>query len=258
MSARSVGLKKQGEYGSLGDNGEAREGRLVHWEHGNSLYVGKDPCSPEVGDYRVSYSVALPGTFSVLGGQSGETVGGYAMTDIEEPALPCLCSAVCCCGAQCVNATSGVLDAAVETGLMEQNDADRVDWAPSTISTLRAIVPGQLSAPEILSMLSKRNSAKTTLFRGVGYLLMLFGFYLVVQPIPTLFSVVGFLGELTGWALFILCALLACAGSCTTIGMAWFFYRPLVTAILLGVLLLVWYFGVNYLSHHVDDKSHVH
>eukprot|EP00656_Telonema_subtile_P052148 TRINITY_DN7187_c0_g1_i2.p1 TRINITY_DN7187_c0_g1~~TRINITY_DN7187_c0_g1_i2.p1 ORF type:complete len:451 (+),score=112.42 TRINITY_DN7187_c0_g1_i2:90-1442(+) len=174
--------------GGKTDYGATKQQRTslpVHWEAGDAVFVGRDPSSPDVGDYKVSFSVVHAGEYSVLGGQRGSMLCGYTAEEITEPALPCCCSVLCCAGAGCVRATSGVFDSAMEAGVFEQNDADSMSWVKPEITTLRAILPGRLTAHELLSVLSERNSAKSFLYRALGYLMMTLGLSLIHISEPT-------------------------------------------------------------------------
>jgi len=42
-----------------------------------SLYIGKNPASPEVGDQRISFEVVRPGTVSIIAKQDGKTLRPY-------------------------------------------------------------------------------------------------------------------------------------------------------------------------------------
>ena len=86
--------------------------------------------------------------------------------------------------------------------------------------------------------------------------MMTTGFYLIVKPLATILSIVSFLGDLTSWALLIVCALLSCVLSGATMGTAWFFYRPIVALGLLGAALVVWYVGMKYLHPIMHPMDH--
>jgi len=56
--------------------GTAPLGELEH-RQGNTIYLGRDPGNPDIGDIRVQYTVALPQEVSVVGVQQGQSLAPY-------------------------------------------------------------------------------------------------------------------------------------------------------------------------------------
>lgn len=93
---------------------------------------------------------------------------------------------------------------------------------------------GLHSADAIITMERKANALMTWILRFVGFLAMLIGLKLLVNPLRTVLAVLPPLakifGAITGFVLFIVAAVL----SLVTIAIAWFAARPV-----LGVIILV-------------------
>jgi len=227
----------------------------LHASGGNEVFLGANPNKPEIGDYKLLYTSVKTGVYSVLGQQSGEQLMSFTLEGVNEPELPCLCGALCCAGAACVRSTAGTIDSAVE-GMIEQNDEE--SGAHAHINAVRAVEPGQHTGLEMLMILTKRNACKLMAYRAVGYCMMTFGLYLCVKPIETLFSVIGFLGEITGWVLLVFCSLVACVASLGVMATAWFYYRPMVALCLVGVAGAFVYMADHYLNNHEHIHQHVH
>lgn len=61
---------------SVSVEGTGGDGEREH-RRGSTIYLGRDPNNPEVGDIRVSYAVARPQQVSVIGVQQGSTLAPY-------------------------------------------------------------------------------------------------------------------------------------------------------------------------------------
>jgi len=235
-------------YGSTSDTAGVRK---LHWMGGNELFVGANPKKAQIGDYKLHYAAVQTGQYSVLGQQSGDQLMSFTLEGIKEPELPCLCAVTCCAGAACVKGTASTIDSAVES-LIEQNDEET--GAQAHINAVRAVEPGKHSGNEMLSILTKRNAWKLMAYRAVGYCLMTFGFYLLVKPLETLFSVIGVLGQVAGWVLFAFCSLLACVASLAVMATAWFYYRPVLAGCLIAAGAGIGYLAIHFLQNH----EHIH
>lgn len=86
------------------------------------------------------------------------------------------------------------------------------------------------------------NSALTWLLRAAGFLLLLFGFSLLLRPLRVVADVVPFAGRLVGAGLGVVAFLAAALVSLVTIAVGWIFYRPLlgVSLLLLAGVFAVW------------------
>jgi hypothetical protein len=99
--------------------------------------------------------------------------------------------------------------------------------------TIELLQTGTFSAESMFQAAEKQNAMLTWILRLVGFLLMAFGLAAVLRPLSVLGDVVPFIGSLIGAGTGLVAFLLALVFSLLTIGIAWFFYRPL-----LGILLI--------------------
>ena len=79
------------------------------------------------------------------------------------------------------------------------------------------------------------NTVITWLLRGVGLLLLAFGFGLLLSPLGVVLDVVPFLGSLARAGTGIVAFFLAVLVGSVTIAVAWFWYRPLLA---LGIIVV--------------------
>lgn len=53
----------------------------------NTIYIGKDPSNPQIGDLKVNFYGVFPGPYSILAQQSQDTLTAYNFEDIDEAVL---------------------------------------------------------------------------------------------------------------------------------------------------------------------------
>ncbi|XP_068170824.1 transmembrane protein 43 [Antennarius striatus] len=104
--------------------------------------------------------------------------------------------------------------------------------------TLEILYLEELSAEEVFAKQHQYNSVKTWGLRAAGWLLMFISIQLTTRIIFTLVDWVPVLRELVSVGLKIFALCVSCSLSLLTIGVGWFYYRPLV-AMALGALALV-------------------
>ncbi|TIT06749.1 MAG: hypothetical protein E5W86_29305, partial [Mesorhizobium sp.] len=78
------------------------------------------------------------------------------------------------------------------------------------------------------------NTLITWLLRAGGLILLTIGFALLLGPIGVIFDVIPFLGSLARLGTGIIAFVLAILVGTTTIAIAWFWYRPVLTAAILA------------------------
>ena len=96
---------------------------------------------------------------------------------------------------------------------------------------------GNQSADQMFKLAHDDNRMLTWILRGVGAFVMFMGLMMFAKPISVLADVIPFLGNIAETGLAVIAGLLTIAGACTTIGVAWLFYRPLIGVPLLVVAL---------------------
>ncbi len=91
----------------------------------------------------------------------------------------------------------------------------------------------KMTKDEMLEKYTNENKLQTMGFRILGWFLMFVGLKLLFEPLMNLLNLVPILGQLANWATTFICALISCALSLFTIGIAWFAYRPLLSLLLI-------------------------
>lgn len=148
------------------------------------IYLGWNPSSPEVGDYRIKYEVVPLGVVSVIGQQRGAGFVPYQTT-------------------------------AGDQLLMVSN--------------------GNVPADRMFEEAESANTIMTWGLRFVGLLLLAGGFWLLMNPIAVLADVIPPLGSLIRFGTGLVAFIFAIVTGTITIGVAWLYYRPLVS---IGVLVV--------------------
>lgn len=101
---------------------------------------------------------------------------------------------------------------------------------------------GLVSADKMFAEAVAENTMITWLLRAVGLLLLFFGFSLLLGLLGVIADVIPFLGSIVRLGTGVLAFVLALLVGVTTIAVAWFWYRPLLSIVLVAITL-----GVAYL-----------
>lgn len=106
---------------------------------------------------------------------------------------------------------------------------------------LLLVEAGDVDAGVMFHDAETKNQILTWILRGVGALLMLIGFALLLGPTGALADIIPFVGGLVEMGLFFAAFLLSSASTLFTIAVAWIAVRPMVGGglLLLAVLALV-------------------
>lgn len=100
---------------------------------------------------------------------------------------------------------------------------------------LQLVDNGVVAAPAMFKAAADENNLITWIIRGVGMLLLITGFALVTGPLSVIASVVPFLGSIVGFGTGIIAWIMGLSVGTLTIAIAWFFYRPLLSLIIIAV-----------------------
>lgn len=108
--------------------------------------------------------------------------------------------------------------------------------------TVELLELGTVSADEMFEAAQRRNTMLTWGLRFAGFLLMAFGFSLLLRPLAVFADVLPILGILVGAGIGFVSFLVAAIVSLITIAVAWIFYRPLlgIALVALAVGVIVW------------------
>jgi len=276
-------LSGEGDEGSGGKErhgpgplpGQAKEYALkTELKVDGSYLVTGDLNNPQHLDYKISWNLyKLPTTpdgkvcdHTVLAEQTKTKSGGYSLKahipdGVSEFHLDQCCGYVCCLGYNVVqdekyggygciakmdaccfpNASSDEnRDGDVEQGYNDGDNTRKVE----------KFAEGQRSVDDLIQGMAEANADKTKFYRYFGFFLMFLGFQFVMDPIPTVFHFIPFIGTAIGAvlyvAVFIVALALGCFGSITTISIAWVRYRPClgifailcITAVAVGICML--------------------
>ncbi len=102
---------------------------------------------------------------------------------------------------------------------------------------------GTHSAANMFSQAQSENTMMTWGLRIFGFILVFMGFSLIFKPLSVLADVIPIFGDIVGIGTGLVAGLLALIISLITIAIAWFFYRPILSIILLTISGgAIWYF----------------
>ena len=104
------------------------------------------------------------------------------------------------------------------------------------------ITAGSVTAQQMFKQAESANATLTWILRLVGWLLMAIGIYMLFSPFVTLLDVVPFLGSILGFGIGLASAVLSLSLSLVTIAIAWMFYRPVLSVILIAAVVGIVFF----------------
>jgi hypothetical protein len=110
-------------------------------------------------------------------------------------------------------------------------------------TSIERLMPGILSADAMFEQMVRENTIMTWALRIGGVLMMVIGFGLILKPIRVTFDVLPILGSIAGAGIGVISLVLGLVLSLTTIALAWLFYRPLLSIVLIAVCV-----GIVYLA----------
>lgn len=118
--------------------------------------------------------------------------------------------------------------------IYKQSGASLVPYMTKNGSEISMIQLGVASYAEMFKNASESNTTMTWILRAVGALLMFIGFQLILSVLPTLGSVIPFVGNIIGAGVGVVSFFLTVILSSVIIAIAWIAYRPLV-----GITLII-------------------
>jgi hypothetical protein len=108
------------------------------------------------------------------------------------------------------------------------------DYQTKAGDALLMVRPGTLSAADMFAAAQRENRVLTWILRFVGVLLMFFGFMLILKPLVVVADVVPFIGNILSAGAGIVSLVLTAVVAPLVIAVAWFWYRPLVSVVVLA------------------------
>jgi hypothetical protein len=106
---------------------------------------------------------------------------------------------------------------------------------------LLMVRPGTLSAADMFAAAQRENRILTWILRFAGVLAMFIGFMMILAPLVVVADVVPFIGNILSAGSAIVSLVLTAIVAPVVVAVAWFWYRPLVSAAVLAVGLLLAY-----------------
>jgi hypothetical protein len=184
--------------------------RKTHFDAGR-YYVGKNPAQPEIGDLRIKFEVVWPTTISVVAKQVGSRLTPYTMV---------------------VGAESGLF---IELFQEIEGEFEGIG------GKIELFEYGTVTAPEMFEHAEQTNVMLTWKWRLIGFLMMDIGLTLMFMVLRTLAAIIPFFARLVGILVYIISFVIAATLSLITIGIAWLFYRPVLSIALFVIAGIVLY-----------------
>lgn len=119
---------------------------------------------------------------------------------------------------------------------------------------LLMVRPGIMSAADMFAAAQRENQILTWILRLVGVFLMFIGFLLILNPLVVVADVVPFIGSILGAGAAIVSLVLTAVIAPVVIAIAWFWYRPLVSAVVLAIGIGLAYGFKRWASQRVAAK----
>jgi hypothetical protein len=120
---------------------------------------------------------------------------------------------------------------------------------------LLMVRPGTMSAADMFAAAQSENRIFTWILRLVGVVLMFIGFMLILNPLVVVADVVPFIGNILQAGAGIVSLVLTAIVAPVVIAIAWFWYRPLVSAVVLAIGLLLAYGFKRWASQRAAAKQ---
>lgn len=127
--------------------------------------------------------------------------------------------------------------------------------ASSHGTTIQRLMPGILSAEAMFDQMVRENTMMTWGLRFGGLLMMMIGFGLILKPIKVTFDVLPMLGSIAGAGIGVISLVLGLVLSLSTIALAWLFYRPLLSIVLIGACVGIVYLARQKLGKREPDPA---
>ncbi len=132
-------------------------------------------------------------------------------------------------------------------------------FSPYTASNGRQILLATTGTKDAAAMFQTAQDENTMLtwgLRVLGIFLMFAGFAMILKPIAVFASVIPLLGNIAGFGTSLIAMLATAITAPIIIAIAWFFYRPLVSIIVLAVGAAI-FAGIKYLGRRRADAANV-
>ena len=126
--------------------------------------------------------------------------------------------------------------------ISKQSQNTLVPFVGKNGSTINELMFGEVSADEMFKEAISNNKMITWLLRLLGLVFCISGFMLLFKPLVIIGDFVPFIGSIVGIGTGFLSTILGMIFSFITVAIAWFFYRPIISIILISVVVLLFIF----------------
>lgn len=137
--------------------------------------------------------------------------------------------------------------------LAQQSHGGFADYTAPNGYTVRMAAAGNVPAAQMIAQAKQTAAMWTWILRGVGTVVMFFGFMLFFGPLAILASILPFLGALVRGAGAAFALVLTLPVTLVTIAVAWITFRPLIGGGLIVVALGVFYALMRW--HHARTPA---
>jgi len=126
--------------------------------------------------------------------------------------------------------------------ISKQSQNTLVPFVGKNGTSINELVYGEVSADVMFKEAISSNKTLTWILRLVGLVLCIFGFNLLFKPLVIIGDFVPFIGSIVGIGTGLVSTILGMIFSFITVAIAWFFYRPIISIILISVVVLLFIF----------------
>jgi hypothetical protein len=126
--------------------------------------------------------------------------------------------------------------------ISKQSQNTLVPFVGKNGSSINELVYGEVSADVMFKEAISNNKMITWLLRLLGLVFCIIGFTLLFKPLVIIGDFVPFIGSIVSIGTGLVSTILGMIFSFITVAIAWFFYRPIISIILISVVVLLFIF----------------
>ncbi len=126
--------------------------------------------------------------------------------------------------------------------ISKQSQNTLVPFVGKNGSSINELMYGEVSADVMFKEAISNNKMITWLLRLLGLVFCISGFTLLFKPLVIIGDFVPFIGSIVGIGTGLVSTILGMILSFITVAIAWFFYRPIISIILIAVVVLLFIF----------------
>jgi hypothetical protein len=126
--------------------------------------------------------------------------------------------------------------------ISKQSNKTLVPFVGKNGSTISELMFGAISANEMFKVAISNNSTLTWVLRLAGLIICIMGLKIILKPMVIIGDVVPFIGSILNIGTGLVSIMLGFVLSFITIAIAWFFYRPITSVILILIVATLLFF----------------